>query len=100
MFGTLARIATALAAFQLVISLYVLFAGGIHLQLGTWRISAGTWRHPFSQAVVLGLVAAFLFHRDARARGEWDTLPKRVGRWIARLLAPIRQEPWLWGGVA
>lgn len=100
MFRTLARIATALAAFQFVVSIYVLFAGGIRLQLGAWRISAGTWRHPFTQAVVLALVAAVLFHRDARARGEWDAIPQRVRRWIERLLAPIRQQPWLWGGVA
>ena len=96
---TLARLATALAVFEMGIALYSWLFDGFRLQLGPLRVSAGTWRHPFAQAVVLGVVAAWLFHRDASARGEWDAVPRAIRRWFARATGPIRQQPWLWGGL-
>ena len=64
----IARVVTALVVLECVACLYVLAVGEIHLDLGPLRISVGTWRHPFTQAIVLGLVAAALYWRDAGAR--------------------------------
>jgi hypothetical protein len=96
---TLARAAAALAALLVLVSGYVLFVGDILVQLGSFRLSAGTWRHPFTQALVLGAIAGGLFYLDARASGKWDAAPRLAGQWVARVIAPVRRQPWLWGGV-
>ena len=66
----LARVVTAMAAVEGVICLYVLAFGGIRVDAGPLRISAGTWRHPFTQAIVLALLAAWLYWRDAVRAGR------------------------------
>jgi hypothetical protein len=96
---TFARILTAMVVFELAVALYVLIFGGVRIDLGPWRLSAGTWRHPLTQAIVLGLVAAWLYARDAAARGEWDVVPRLVRRAMSRAIAPLRAEPFLWSGV-
>ena len=82
---TLARVVTAMAAVEGVICLYVLGFGGVRVDAGPLRISAGTWRHPFTQAIVLALLAAWLYWRDAVRQGEWDVVPRLVRRLASRV---------------
>jgi len=96
---TLARVVTAMAAVEGVICLYVLGFGGVRVDAGPLRISAGTWRHPFMQAIVLALLAAWLYWRDAVRQGEWDVVPRLVRRLASRGVATIGAEPLLWTGV-
>src|SRR6478672_9155347 len=84
---TLARVVTAMAAVEGVICLYVLRFGGIRVDAGPLRVSAGTWRHPFTQAIVLALLAAWLYWRDALRQGEWDVVPRLVRRLASRVVA-------------
>jgi hypothetical protein len=93
---TLARVVTALVAVEGVICLYVLGFGGVRFDAGPLRISAGTWRHPFTQAIALALVAAWLYWRDAVRHNEWDLVPRLVRR---RVVPTIGAEPLLWTGI-
>jgi hypothetical protein len=96
---TFARVVTALVAGEGIICLYLLLFGGIRLDAGPLRISAGTWRHPLTQAIVLTLLAAWLYWRDAVRQGEWDVVPRLVRRLASRVVATIGAEPLLWTGV-
>ena len=96
---TLARVVTAMAAVEGVICLYVLRFGGIRVDAGPLQISAGTWRHPFTQAIGLALLAAWLYWRDAVRQGEWDVVPRLVRRFASRGLPTFGTEPLLWTGV-
>ena len=95
----LARTLTAILAIEVAICLYVLTFGGFRLHFGLLRISAGSWRTPFTQAILLALVAALLYWRDAIRRGEWDVVPRLVGRLASRVIATVRAEPMLWAAI-
>ena len=97
-FRTLARWAAGAAAVELGVSLFALIAGGFRIEAGPLRIAARSWRPAFTQAVILGLIAAWLFRRDAALRGEYD-VPVRVARnALARTVATLKARP-LWFGV-
>lgn len=87
------------AALAVGVSLFTALAGGFRLQVGFLRVSSGSWWRPLIQAGVLGLVAAWFFYRDASLRGEWDTVPRAVARWVSGAVARVRQQPLLWTGV-
>jgi hypothetical protein len=95
---TLARCATGAAAVELGVCLYTLIAGGFRIQTGPLRIISKSWRPPFTQAVILGLMAAWLFRRDAALRGEYDATARLVRRALSRTVAMVKTRP-LWGGV-
>ena len=95
----LARALTAVVAIEVAICIYVLAFGGFRLDAGPLRISAGTWRNPFTQAILLALVAALLYWRDAIRRGESDVVPRLVGRLASRVIATARAEPMLWAAI-
>lgn len=89
---TLFRIVTALAAVEGILCLYVLTFGGIRVDAGPLRISAGTWRRPLTQALVLAFVAfvAFwLYWRDAVRHGEWDVAPRAIRDLASRVVAKV-----------
>src|SRR5205085_7657489 len=95
---TLARCATGAAAVELGVCLYTLIAGGFRIETGPLRITAKSWRPPFAQAVILGLIAAWLFRRDAALRGEYDVTARVIRRALSRTVAMVRTRP-LWIGV-
>src|SRR5436190_14505698 len=88
-FRTLARWATGAAAVELGVCLYALIAGGFRIQAGPLRIAARSWRPAFTQAVILGVIAAWLFRRDAAIRGEYDATARVVRHALSRTVATL-----------